>query len=556
MNLVVAMLAAAVALHSTPALAAPYSDRFVWVFGWNLRRDNDVTEITNLLAKAAQSALNGAVLSASLDSLCKQPPDYFRRLREVKEACEHNGLELIPSVFSVGYGGGSLAHNRQLAEGLPVEGALFIAEKDLARFAPDPAVALANGGFEESANHRFRGFNLQDEPGVISFSDPAVKRSGHAALRLENFKTHPNGNARVMREIRVRPHRSYRMSVWVKTENLDPVGAFRIQALAGNRQLAPRTFNLASTTDWGKLTLVFNSLNFESVRLYAGLWGGKEGKVWLDDWFVEEIGPLNALRRPGAAVSVQSEDGAMTYEEGRDYAPLLDPEFSFWNVDRPAPALRLLPGSRIREGARLRVSWFHPMVIHDSQVTICMAEPELYEIWDHEAKLLAEHLKPRRVLLNMDEVRLGGTCLACGRKDMAKLLGYCVTKQTQILRRHLPEAQIYIWSDMLDPNHNARPDYYLVNGDYTGSWNYVPKNLVIAVWGGTPRAQSLKFFADQGFPTLVACYYDADDLKDVKGWLNAARETRNVRGFMYTPWTKKYRLLPAFGELLKTGLDR
>jgi hypothetical protein len=25
----------------------------------------------------------------------------------------------------------------------------------------------------------------------------------------------------------------------------------------------------------------------------------------------------------------------------------------------------------------------------------------------------------------------------------------------------------------------------------------------------------------------------------------------NVRGFMYTPWTKKYDLLPAFGALLK-----
>jgi len=412
------MLAAAWLATEPVATAAPYADRFVWVFGWNLRRDADVTDVTNVLTRAAKSGLNGAVLSASLDSLCKQPPDYFRRLREVKDACERNGLELIPSVFSVGYGGGSLSHNRQLAEGLPVKDALFLAEQDRARFAPDPTVALANGGFEESADHRFKGFNLQDEPRVISFSDATVKRSGEAALRLENFKAHPNGNARVMQEIRVRPNRSYRVSVWVKTKDLKPVSAFRIQALAGNRQLAPRTFNLASTTDWRKLTLVFNSLNLESVRLYAGLWGGREGQVWLDDWTVEEAGPLNVLRRPGTSVTVQSEDGSMSFEEGRDYAPLQDPDFSFWNVDRPAPALRLPPGSRIREGVRLRVGWFHPMVIHDSQVTICMAEPELYEIWDHEAKLLAEHLKPRRVLLNMDEVRLGGTCQACQGKDM------------------------------------------------------------------------------------------------------------------------------------------
>src|SRR5262249_9379539 len=47
-----------------------------------------------------------------------------------------------------------------------------------------------------------------------------------------------------------------------------------------------------------------------------------------------------------------------------------------------------------------------------------------------------------------------------------------------------------------------------------------------------------------------ACYYDADDLKDVQGWLDIAASLRKVRGFMYTPWEKKYALLPDFGDLL------
>jgi hypothetical protein len=50
---------------------------------------------------------------------------------------------------------------------------------------------------------------------------------------------------------------------------------------------------------------------------------------------------------------------------------------------------------------------------------------------------------------------------------------------------------------------------------------------------------------------LVACYYDADNLDDVKRWLALVQPLPNVRGFMYTPWTKKYDLLPAFGALLK-----
>ena len=72
--------------------------------------------------------------------------------------------------------------------------------------------------------------------------------------------------------------------------------------------------------------MLFNSLDFDSVRLYAGVWGGKAGKFWLDDWTVEEVGPINVLRRPGTPVTVRSEDGTTTYAEGRDYAPL----------DRPA----------------------------------------------------------------------------------------------------------------------------------------------------------------------------------------------------------------------------
>jgi len=43
---------------------------------------------------------------------------------------------------------------------------------------------------------------------------------------------------------------------------------------------------------------------------------------------------------------------------------------------------------------------------------------------------------------------------------------------------------------MLDPNHNARGNYYLVKGDFTGSWNHVPKDLIIAVWGSKVQAKT------------------------------------------------------------------
>jgi len=531
--------------------AAGFADRFVWIFGWNLQNDSDVSDISRILETAGKHKLNGAIVSFDLDTLCKKSPEYFNRLDQIKKACDDNHLELIPSIFSIGYGGGALAHNRNLAEGLPVDRAPFLVKEGESRLAETNALDFKNGGFEEFKDNKVQDFDFCDQPGEVSFVDTETRHGGKASLRLEKFTANQYGHGRVMQSVKVLPHRSYRVTLWVKTENLQPASAFRVQVLAGDRALAPREFHIPPTTDWRKLSLLFNSLEFDKVSLYAGLWGGQAGKVWLDDWTIEEVGPINVLHRPGTPVKVENEDGSVIFAEGKDYAPLQDPQLNPFRDDGAALPLKVLPGSRIHDADRLRVSWYHSMLINDSQVTVCMAEPELYAIFDHEVKLLVEHLQPRSVLLNTDEIRMGGTCQACKGRNMGELLGECVTKQAAILRDHIPSAEIYIWSDMFDPNHNAHGNYYLVNGDFTDSWKHVPKNLIMAVWGGEPREASLRFFADQGFRTLVACYYDAPDLKDVESWLQLARQTRKVRGVMYTPWEKKYDLLADFGDLLR-----
>ncbi|GIX49965.1 MAG: hypothetical protein KatS3mg132_159 [Limisphaera sp.] len=530
--------------------AGAWEDRFVWVFGWNLERAQDLSEVVGVLQDAGRNGFNGAVVSFGLDTLCRRSPAFFERLQVVRRVCATNGLELIPAVFSIGYGGGFLAHDPHLAEGLPVKDALFGVEGGVARFVPEEIGGLRNGGFEEHRGNRFEHYTFHDQPGEVSFADTNVVHGGRVSIRLENFRSNPHGHGRVMQEVSIRPYRCYRVSLWVRTEGLDPSSAFRCLVLAGERELAPRTFRLRSGGQWQKIQFLFNSLEHDRVRLYAGVWGGRAGRVWLDDWTLEEAGPVNVLRRPGTPVTVRSETEGRVYEEGRDYAPLESPDFNPWRGDGTAAELKLLPGGRIRDGERLRVSWYHPMLIHESQVTVCMAESRLDEILDHEARLLAEHLRPRRVFLNMDEVRMGGTCAACAGRDMARLLGECVQREVAALRRYLPDVQVYVWSDMFDPQHNARSNYYLVRGDFTGSWRHVPRDLVMAVWGGTPRPESLAFFAREGFTMLVACYYDAEDLEDVARWRDVVRGRPQVRGFMYTPWTRKYGLLPEFARLL------
>ncbi|MGB9642000.1 MAG: hypothetical protein ACP5JO_05195 [Candidatus Ratteibacteria bacterium] len=531
--------------------AAEWKDRFLWVFGFHLKDAQHMERVISLIDEASKNHYNGIVLSGGLDSLCKQDEKFFESLDKIKKACEKFNMELIPAVFSVGYGS-VLSHDRNLAEGLPVKDALFLVKGNQASYVAEKKIEVYNGGFEQYQGNRATGYRFHDEPGRISFIDTDIKHSGNVSMRFENFGLSPYGNGRVMQEIEVTPYRCYKVTMWVKTENLKPAGNFRILVLAENRDIAPRSFNIPQTTDWKKLTMLFNSMGFSRVYLYAGIWAGKEGKFWIDDWKIEEVGLYNVLRRPGTPVVVKNEDGSIIYQEGKDYEKIIDPYFNPYRreFDYPQPLIKITPESRIKDGEYLRVSWYHPMLIYDSQVTACMAEPALYEIFDHEAKLLWEKLKYRKVLLNMDEIRMGGTCKACEGKNMAELLGYCVKREVEILKKYNPDVEIYIWSDMFDPNHNARPDYYLVKGDFIGSWKYLPSDIIIGVWGGKPREKSLRFFSEKGFGILIANYYDADNLADVKEWVNLARSFQSVRGFMYTTWNQKYQFLNEYSRMV------
>jgi hypothetical protein len=123
-----------------------------------------------------------------------------------------------------------------------------------------------------------------------------------------------------------------------------------------------------------------------------------------------------------------------------------------------------------------------------------------------------------------------------------------------------PEAEVFIWSDMFDPHHNGQQDkgeyYYLVDGRFNGAWTHIPKDMVMGVWGRRVREKSLEHFSQQGFRVLVAAYYDADDLDDVAGWLDALEATPGSRGIMYTTWLDKYELLGEFGDLISQRFDK
>ncbi|HUU28781.1 MAG TPA: carbohydrate binding domain-containing protein [archaeon] len=533
-----------------------------WVYASKgLRDESQVEDIRQIVKTASEHKINGLYLSSSFDRLDLQPPEYFDRLNEVKNICQQYGVEIIPRCLDVGYNGSVLSHNKNLAAGIPVQDALFIATKSEATLVPDPKVGIANSGFENHKDNQVPDFTFYGEPGKVFFVDNQTFKEGKVALRFENFGQYPDNPGRLSQKVAVHPNRCYRVSLWVKTEDLDPSdpfgsGRFRIDVNGTDgRRLQFQNIRVRSNTDWRKVSVGFNSKGYAEVEISAGVWEAKQGRFWLDGLTLEEVGLVNVLRRPGTPVTVRGEKNGTVYEEGRDYAPIEDPGLNH-RFDHDGPAISLLPGSRIAKGERLRVSWYHSVTVYGSQVTACMSEPELYEIWRKNVRLLHEHLAPKKYFLSVDEVRAGGTCKACQdrKMTMGQILGDCITRQAEIVREVDPEAELIIWSDMLDPYHNARERegnyYYHVDGSFTGSWNYVPKGLIIACWNHRVRNESLGHFSGLGFRTLACGYYDRDDLENDKTWLEALDVTPGALGIMYTTWLNKYELLGAFGDLV------
>ncbi len=524
-----------------------------WVYvSRSLQRDGDIVDLKSIVKTAAESGLNGMVLAAGLDRLDRQSQGYFARLEQVRSICKQGNIEIIQIIFSVGYGGSVLGHNKNLAAGMFVRDALYVVENGRANLVTDSPAIIKNAGFEKYDGNRLMGYRFHDRPGEVSFEDRKVYRSGRSSLRFENFGRYEHGHARVMQEVEVQPQRCYRLTCLVRTESLEPEGSFRVTVLAPDgRSLAPWDPQMPSTTDWREVVMGFNSLNYDKVRIYLGAWGGVSGRFWVDDLNIEEVGLLNVLRRPGTPVRVRGEQTGIVYRENRDFAAIADPELDF-RFDHSPAAIEMLGGGKIRNGERLRVSYYHGMAINRGQVSVCMSEPEVYEIWERQIRLLHERLAPKKYLLSMDEIRAGGACQACKKRGltMAQILGDCVTRQVEIIRSVNPDAEILIWSDMFDPNHNAHGDYYLVDGDFTESWNYIPQDLTIVCWYYDKRAESLGFFSSLGFRTLAGAYYDADTLDNPRGWLDVLEDTPGAGGIMYTTWRNKYELLAPFGDLV------
>lgn len=528
-----------------------------WVFNQqNLRVATAVQTLRTMLDTMAVLKLNAIQQNDFKYSILQmQPQSYHDSARAYRAASEERGIGVVPGVAPIGYSEGILWNDPNLAEGFPAT-SRYVIESDTGRLIPDSRVALPNGGFESvDGNGRFTGWSYYDESTVSV--DRAIVHGGATSARCSNFA---GVNSRFIRNVSCRPNSAYVMTAWMRTENLKG-GELRLLAIGNDggttsRVLAYTMFGLPATTGgWRKVQVVFNTLEFSQMYLYAGLWSGGSGTFWLDDVEIRDAGLANVLRRNGAPLHVRSVGGATEYREGIDFAPVVDPElrFGYYPWHQP-PTFRRLPGGTLRNGDSIEISFHHPMTTYGNEdgiggVMTCLSEDTLYSILRDQISRVDALYDAPAYFMGHDEIRSMNRDSACLRRGLspAEILADNVTRVAAMIDSIHPGARRYVWSDMFDSLHNAVDDYFLVNGDLRGVWDMIPRDLTIVNWnGGQAMRSSLDFFARHGFRQIASPYYDQRDTRNIRAWRLALESTPGADGMMYTTWVGDFDFLRPF----------
>lgn len=532
-------------LSSSRAADEHAQARQMWLYyPTNLLVDKNVDQLESIFRRASKAGFTHVLIGDSkFANLDRMPREYFRNVDRVKHIAAELHLQLVPAVFPIGWSNALLNHDPNLAEGLPVRDQLFVVEHGEARVVADPPVNFPSGNFADLKHW--------------SWHDDLVVADGRAA-RMTDL----NGRVgRVVQSIKVSPFRQYRISVRIKTKDFH--GQPEIKVLAKDHALNYNDLGVKPTQDWATHWTVFNSLDNHEVNIYFGCWDGRGGSLSFSDAHVEEVGLLNVLRRPGAPLVVRrdfdrvagdSAAGSAPLVEGTDFEPVADPHLGNnpypgeYDLYHEPPTIH----TKLADGTRLRVSYYHPMIIYGGSVMIALSEPKTMELLRDQARRMHAAFGAKAYFMEHDEIRLFNWDAASERRhlDAGPLLAANVKACIKILRDVNPDGAIYAWSDMFDPNHNAVKDYYLVHGSLVGSWEGIDSKIIIADWNFGHRDASLKWFADRGNRILIAGYYDAP-LSDLRAWLDSAMKVPGTDAVMYTTWQNNFADLEKFAQVVK-----
>jgi len=156
---------------------------------------------------------------------------------------------------------------------------------------PEPPTELKNTGFESTLLHEAWTVHVYGAQPELAL-DATVSHEGRQALRV---RAEELSDTAFGQEVQLHPGRWYRLTGWVRTEELDPHGApvygtFQIQHPGGRGTIASGR-NHGGTSDWVRETICFTPPGDGLTRIaifFVG-YGKGTGTTWFDEIALEEI---------------------------------------------------------------------------------------------------------------------------------------------------------------------------------------------------------------------------------------------------------------------------
>lgn len=508
----------------------------------NINNDEAMVKVYALMERAAKAGYTGISIFDSRFFMKEfQTPEYIAKVKKFRQKATELHLQIASSLAAVGYGEEMLHYDINLIEGMPVRNASFVV-KDGKLVPSEPEVHFNNGTFETWKGDAPAGWDV-DDAGKIAFKDETVKYNEKPSLRIQDAGNSPAKHSRLIQRVKVLPQHNYHVSVMMKTDQ-NKSRDIRIMAI-GKNPLNWAPLPIKETMDWTRIDITFNSQEFSEVGLYMGTWDARGGKMWWSDLKIEPAGFMNIIRRENLPLSITSEDGKTVYEEGKDFAKVVDPglapSVSGWHTP---PVVAIPAGSKLKEGQKVLANFNHAITNFTSNnAAICMSEPKTYEAIKEQVRFLKENLQPDFYFMQHDEIRQCGYDDACAKRNLTpgQILADHIAKCCKIIEDGDPGKPMVVWNDMFDPFHNAKKTeddgspfvMFIAKGDgpWFESWKGMPKNLGVVNWNNG-NVKSVKFFEGEHHQQILS----HNDPAKLAAWLNETADCKGVVGIMYTTW--------------------
>ena len=478
-------------------------------------------------------------------------------LKKVLQACAENCIEVIPEVMPVGASGAILKNAPWLAEGTPVRGCEYEVRASGGRLVAEVAGVhnlVAAGEMNATLDDLRQTWNVskQDAERFHLDADETLRITGPAPAGPS-----PDGSATTgtdeafiefgQNELAVLPRHQYRLRYRIKTADMLGTGNIGHYVAVNGRYAQPVPITRAvhpvkASQCWKVYETQINTYDSRTVSLWFGFKGfGSAGTVWIDDIALEKTGGVNLLRRPddpatpcadeGLPITVTSSDGTI-YCEGTDFDRWTDPcvgeSGDYLHTCRPMPISIPASGSRIREGERLLVSYYHAALPSAEAHRVCcsLRHPEVLSLFRWQTQRLKELIGPKRWMINHDEIRAMGHDPLSRGDSPHQILGENLRACRKILKEVDPAGKVILMNDMYDPEHNAvcqdvpgRSYFPMVNGSFAGSAAAIEGGLTIWNWSLADSdiqdrdvvcqvTRSFRFFQNRCLSQVVAGFYD------------------------------------------------